>query len=193
MIFQKHGFFSKSICAAIACMLFFSCKNEMEKISSFRQNDTIPVESALDIEYFYSENAVLKTKMTAQIMNRYEVPESFVELPQGFMLEMFDSLGNITSSISAKWARKYEQKKILEAKYNVVVTDYVENKTLNTNHLIWDEGQDKIYSDKFVKITTPDKVIYGDGFESDQNFTNYRIINTKGEILLTRDRDKEEE
>jgi LPS export ABC transporter protein LptC len=193
MIFMKPGFLSKSICAAIACMLFFSCRNEMEKITSFRQNDTIPVESALDIEYFYSENAVLKTKMTAEIMNRYEVPESFIELPQGFMLEMFDSLGNITSSISANWARKYEQKKMLEAKYDVVVIDHVENKTLNTNHLIWDEGEDKIFSDKFVKITTPDKVIYGDGFESDQNFTNYRIINTKGEILLTRDRDEEEE
>lgn len=185
----KRSFIVQSIFVFLTGMLFFSCKNDMEKIASFRQNDTIPVESARDIEYFYSENAVLKTKMTAQVMNRFETPESFIELPEGFMLEMYDSAGNISSTITAKWARKYEQKKILEAKYDVVVTDLVENKILNTNHLVMDENQGKIYSDKFVKITTPDKIIYGDGFESDQSFSEYQILKPKGDILLSRKKD----
>ena len=174
-------------------MLFFSCKNEMEKITSFAQNDTIPVETGIDIEYIYSENATTKTIMTAPVMNRYEIPEAFTELPKGFKVEMFDSLGNPNSIITAKWARKYDQSQLLEAKYNVVVVDCVDNKTLNTQHLIWDEGNDKIYSDKFVKITTPDKIIFGDGFESDQNFNEYIILQPKGEILLTRDKDKGED
>lgn len=173
-------------------MLFFSCRNDMDKIASFRQNDTIPVESARDVQYYYSENAVLKTKMTAGLMNRFDIPEPYIELPEGFMIEMYDSAGNISSTITAKWARKYEQKKILEAKYDVVVTDMVENKILNTNHLVMDENQDKIYSDKFVKITTPDKIIYGDGFESDQNFSEYKILQPKGEILLTRKKEENE-
>jgi LPS export ABC transporter protein LptC len=174
-------------------MLFFSCKNEMEKIAAFKQNDSIPLESAIDVEYLFSENAILKTKMTAPRMNRFEQPELFIELPEGFYVEMYDSTGVIKSSISAKWARKYETKQLLEAKYDVVVTDHIENKTLNTNHLVWDEANDRIYSDKFVKITSPDKIIFGDGFESDQNFTEYKIVNTKGEILLSRKKKEEEE
>lgn len=168
-------------------MLFFSCRNDMEKIASFEQNDTIPVESAVKIEYFFSENSILKTKLTAPLMNRFESPEQFIEMPQGFMLEMYDSSGNISSTISANWARKYEQKQLFEAKYDVVVVDKVENKVLNTNYLVWDEKQNKIYSDKFVKITTPDKIIFGDGFESDQDFSEYKILQPKGEILLTKD------
>ncbi len=158
----------------------------MEKIASFEQADTIPVESAVKIEYFFSENSVLKTKLTAPVMNRFESPEHFIELPSGFMLEMYDSAGNISSTISANWARKYDQKQLLEAKYDVVVTDKIENKVLNTNYLVWDEKQDRIFSDKFVKITTPDKIIFGDGFESDEDFSEYKILQPKGEILLTK-------
>jgi len=171
---------------AFAGMLLLSCKNDMDKVASFRQNDTIPVESVIDVQYLFSENAILKTKLTAPLLNRFEIPDVYIELPKGFLLEMYDSTGVLSSTITANWARKYEHKKLLEAKYNVVVTDFVEDKVINTNYLVWDEGQNKIYSDKFVKITTPDKIIYGDGFESDQYFTEYRIIQPKGEILLTR-------
>ncbi len=190
---MKHRFILLGISVIFTGMLFFSCRNDMDKIASFRQNDTIPVESAFDVVYFYSENAVMKTKMSAPVMNRFDIPEVFVELPKGFELQMYDSVGNVSSIITAKWARKYEQKKILEAKYDVVVTDLVEKKILNTNHLVMDENQNKIYSDKFVKITMPDKIIYGDGFESDQSFSEYRILQPKGDILLTRKSEEDDQ
>ncbi len=171
--------------------LLVSCKNEMGKISSYKYNDTIPLESARDIEYFYSENAVLKTKMTAALMKRYEKPEQYIEFSQGFKIEMYDTLGELNSTITANWARKYEALKLTEAKYNVVVTDVKENKTLNTNHLTWDENNKRIYSNEFVKITTPDKIIYGNGFESDEDFNDYKILFPKGEILITRKKDQQ--
>jgi LPS export ABC transporter protein LptC len=181
----------KSIQIGIFCMLFFSCRNDMDVISAFEQNDTIPVESGVKVEYFYSEFAILKTKMTALLMNRYEMPEPYIEFPKGFMIEMYDSAGNISSTISANWARRYEGKQLFEARYDVVVVDKVENKVLNTNYLIWDERQNKIFSDQFVKITTPDKIIFGDGFESDQEFNEYKILQPKGEILLTRNEEED--
>ena len=55
---------------------------------------------------------------------------------------------------------------------------------LNTEKLIWNELTQKIYSDEFVKVTQKDKIIYGDGFESDQSFTKYRIFKIKGVINL---------
>ena len=36
--------------------------------------------------------------------------------------------------------------------------------------------------DDFVKITTKDQVIWGDGMEADQDFSEYNIKNVKGEI-----------
>ena len=59
------------------------------------------------------------------------------------------------------------------------------NETLNAEELIWDEKNGKIYSDKFVKITTADEIIYGEGFEANEDFTNYKIKNIKGTINIT--------
>lgn len=58
------------------------------------------------------------------------------------------------------------------------------NEKLNTEHLIWNERTKKIYSDDFVKITTPDEIIFGNGFEADQDFSRYKIMKIKGTINL---------
>lgn len=185
-------YFALTIPAIIAGMVLFSCSNDMETITGFAVDETIPIESARDVEYFYTENSILKSKLTAPVLNRFDIPEVYTELPEGFVLEMYDSSGVLTSTITAKYARRYENKKTMEAKYDVVLTDHIENKVMNTDYLIWDENQGKIRSDKFVKITTPDKIIFGDGFESDENFTEYYIVKPKGEIILTRDKEDSE-
>ena len=37
---------------------------------------------------------------------------------------------------------------------------------------------------RFVKITTADEIIFGDGFESNQDFTKYKIFKIRGTISL---------
>ena len=66
---------------------------------------------------------------------------------------------------------------------NVVVINEKGNQ-LNTEHLVWDEKQQKLLSNEFVKITTPDEIMYGTGFEANQDFSKYRIFNIKGTISL---------
>ncbi len=63
----------------------------------------------------------------------------------------------------------------------------VKGDTLSTEYLVWDEVKEKIYTDKFVKITTADQLIYGDGLVSNQNFTEYRITNVKGNIKIKKE------
>lgn len=43
---------------------------------------------------------------------------------------------------------------------------------------------ERIYSDKFVRITTEDEILYGEGFESNQEFTNWKIIKPTGSIKI---------
>ncbi len=55
---------------------------------------------------------------------------------------------------------------------------------LNAEKLFWNKTDKKIRSDEFVKIYTNDEVIYGTGFEADENFTNYVIYNIKGVVKV---------
>ena len=48
---------------------------------------------------------------------------------------------------------------------------------LRTNELVWHNDNQKITSDKFVRITSPKEIIEGYGFESDQHLDNYVIFN----------------
>jgi lipopolysaccharide export system protein LptC len=51
--------------------------------------------------------------------------------------------------------------------------------------LVWDVKEELISSDVFVKITTGDEVIMGEGFEADQGFTSYKLKgNVKGELKI---------
>ena len=89
----------------------------------------------------------------------------------------------IQSRLTADYAIRFEKQGKMEAKGNVVLVNEL-GETLNTEHLFWNENTGKIYSYEFVKITTADEIIMGDGFESNQNFTQFKIHKIKGTINL---------
>jgi LPS export ABC transporter protein LptC len=90
----------------------------------------------------------------------------------------------VNSKLDAKYGIRYERDERMEARKNVVVINEKGDK-LETEHLIWDEKKQKLLSDDFVKITTKDEIIFGNGFEANQDFTRYKIFNIKGTISLT--------
>ncbi|HRG51298.1 MAG TPA: LPS export ABC transporter periplasmic protein LptC, partial [Bacteroidia bacterium] len=71
----------------------------------------------------------------------------------------------------------------MEAKRNVVVIN-VKGEKLNTEHLIWDAVTKKIYTKEFVKITTKDEVLLGEGLTADQDFSKYTILHPTGTIAI---------
>ena len=69
--------------------------------------------------------------------------------------------------------------KIMLAQNNVVLISN-DKKKLETEELIWDEKQEKMYTDKKVKITTQKEIIYGAGFTSNADFSEYSITKIHG-------------
>ena len=50
-----------------------------------------------------------------------------------------------------------------------------EGDKLETEILFWNQNNDLIYTDRFVKITNEDEIIQGTGFESDSRLTKRKI------------------
>ena len=73
----------------------------------------------------------------------------------------------------------YDKKKLWELRSNVQIQSQRGDK-FETELLFWDENKEKVYSDKYIRISQEDKVITGYGFESDQNLTEDQIKNTTG-------------
>jgi LPS export ABC transporter protein LptC len=106
-------------------------------------------------------------------------------MPDGVKVEFFDKEMKPSTTMTARRAIKREKAQQMEAFGNVEVVN-AKGEKLNTEHLVWNEITKKISSDEFVKITTSDKIIYGKGFESNQDFTSYRIFKITGTINISR-------
>ena len=55
---------------------------------------------------------------------------------------------------------------------------------LVTSELIWDDQRKIVHTNRFVKITKPDEEFFGYGFEADQDFNHWKIINPTGRMLV---------
>lgn len=165
-------------------VLFTSCRNDVEKVKKITQPDSLPYQTAEDIELLYSEYGDLIFKLTSPLVKIYQGEEPRMVFPEGMKVVFFDSTGNnIRSRLTANYGIKYDKKKKMVAKKDVVVKNLEKNERLNTEKLIWDQRKSKIYTDKFVTITTEDEVLYGEeGMESDESFNSWVIKKPKGKM-----------
>lgn len=146
-----------------------------------------PVMSARNIDVLFSDSGKIQAKLTSPLMNRYSGESPYLEFPKGFKIFMYDSARQTSSTITGNRGIRHENTHIMEAWGNVVVRNEKKNEQLNTEHLIWDEGRQKIWTDVKVKITRPDQVIYGSRMESNAAFTRYSIQDPTGEMDVKKD------
>jgi LPS export ABC transporter protein LptC len=166
---------------------FVACENDIAEVNSITTAavDKLPLESSTNVEFLYSDSAIVRAKLVSPQIDRYAGKKPYLELPKGMEITFFKQDRTEQSKLTANYGIAYDSGngviEKMEAKKNVVVVNEKGDK-LNTEHLVWNAFTKKIYTEAFVKITTKDQVIWGDGMEADQDFSEYKILNVQGEI-----------
>lgn len=157
----------------------------MEKIHEISiQNQTYyPVETIKDCEIIYSDSAKVRVLLNATLMNRYADDLEYVEFKDGLRVQFFDVFGKKESELTADYAIIDDEKDLMLAENNVIVRN-VEGDILETDKLNWNQQKEEIFTNEFVKITTENEVIFGEGLVSNQNFSKYTIRKIKGSITI---------
>lgn len=168
-------------------LFFLSCENDMKTVSNLTSVDTLPLESAKNVEVLYSDSAQVQIWMVSPEFDRYEGSDPYIDFPKGVKVIFYDKNLQEKSVLTCLHATIHERTKIMEARNKVEIVSRVKQEKLNTERLIWDERKEKIYSDEFVKVTTRDKILYGQGFESDQSFDNWVIKKPTGSFSVKDD------
>ena len=176
---------SKDITAAffvaVMFILFSACSGKNKNLAdAISENDTLPSMTSLGVTTLISDSGITRYKIVTEewtIFDKKNPP--YWAFEKGVYLEKFDTLFNIDASIKADTAYYYEKKKLWELRSNVQIQSQRGDK-FETELLFWNEKEEKVYSDKYIRISQEDKVITGYGFESDQNLTEYQIKNTTG-------------
>jgi len=181
-------FLSGCLLAFILLIMLSSCENDVETVNILSAPDTLPAEIIHDMEVIQSEHGKVQFILTSPLLERYEGKDPYIEFPEGVKIVFYDSLQIIKSELTANWGISWEKRKVMEAKNNVVVINHETQEQLDTEHLVWNQNDKLIYSEVFVKITTPDKTIYGEnGMEADEEFNSWKLKKVKGDIIVDKD------
>ena len=163
---------------------FMACENDMAEINKVISKDEIKVETAHNVELLYSDSAVVQVQVTGPKMLRHlDKNTPTEEFPEGIRVDFLNKNRRSTSNLTAKYAIRFESKNEIIVR-DSVVRNSGKGEKLETEELIWNDKKKKMSSKKFVKITKPDEVIYGYGFEADQEFNRWEIIQVTGQIKV---------
>lgn len=157
-----------------------SCLQKGDRVKAQKmQTDTIYPEIATGVQVNVTDSGRRIAQINSPLMERYAGKEPYIEMRKGLQGLFFDKQGVKQNQLDANYGISYEKTKVIEVRNNVRLEN-VKGDKLTTEKLTWDQASKKIYTDQFVKIATQNEVIYGQGFESNETFTVYRIFKTEG-------------
>ena len=179
----------KAIPAILLVGMVFSCKNSIDEIDALTDPMSMPVQTTTDAEYVYTESGKMLNRLVASKLERYDATgNKKIVVSGGFTFYTYDSLEQVSSTLTAENGTFFEEEEIF------VATDDVELKntrgeTLNTEKLTWWQRQDRVFTNTLVKITTEDGILWGDSLESNSSFDNYKLIRPRGELDVKEETD----
>ena len=161
-----------------------TCRNDLAAVQEIVAKERLAIESAREVSMLYSDSAVVRVRIQGPLMLRHlQGKEPYQEFPEGVLVEFFGPGQKVQSQLTAKYAIRYEGKNEVTVR-DSVVWQSLENERLETEELVWDDQKHIVYSDRFVKITKPDEVLYGYGFEANEDFSSLKIKALEGKIKV---------
>ncbi len=148
--------------------------------------DAVMTEYSENRTIIASENGVKQYRFFTPLLEGYTAgKEPYREFRKGIRMVTFkkDSTDEVDVTLTSNYAIYYENRKLWEAKGNVVVKKF-DGKELYTEQLFWNDLTNKIYSNVDSKIVEPDGVFYVSGFESDEEFRFWSAREMDGEMQM---------
>ncbi|WP_455584249.1 LPS export ABC transporter periplasmic protein LptC [Bacteroides sp.] len=177
--------------AIVMLLLFPSCGGKKAELGdAITERDSLPSMATLDVVTYISDSGVTRYRMDAAEWLVYDRKKpSYWAFEKGVYLEQFDSLLNVDASIKADTAYYYDKQKLWKLMGHVDIKNR-KGERFNTELLYWNQATEKVYSDRFIRIEQPDRIITGRGFDSNQQMTVYQIRNMEGIFYVDEEEQK---
>ena len=176
---------------AIVILVLQSCSSSVENSATLGVvRDSAAVMKTYNVTTLVSDSGITRFRVNTPEWLVYDKKAKPTwEFPQGIHLEQFDENFEIHSEVDAKKAIYYTELEEWVLSDSVYAVNNKGEK-FESEILYVHQKKDRIFTDKFVKITQEDKIITGIGMESNQRLTRYTVLKPQGIIPL--DEDEEE-
>lgn len=151
------------------------------------EEENYPVQESWDSKVIFSENGIIKGILYTDHLRAYNEPKE--KLLDGVLIEFFNDKGIKTSQLTSKKGKIDDLTQDMYAIDSVVATNDSAKIMLESDELMWRKKDEKIVTDKFVRITSPEEIIEGYGFVSDKQIKNYVIRNVTYQTITPKKND----
>ncbi len=160
-----------------------ACENDIQQVQALSKK-TIGVETAVNVESYLSQAAVVKAKLTAPLMLRVQADTPVTEFPKTLHVDFYNDSIQVESQLFAKYGRYMQNQEKVLLKDSVIVFN-LKGDTLRTNELWWDQNKGSFYTDKRVIIhKLHNDVIEAIGMTANQDLTDINLFKIQPSTFL---------
>lgn len=177
-----------------SAILLFSCQAsapQTEEPTESQNAENMMTEYSENLSIVMSENGLKSYHFETPLMEGYTLArDPYREFRKGIKITMFeeDSTSSDAATLTANYAIFYENRKLWEAKGDVVVIQ-TNGRRLYTQQLFWNQSTHRIYSNVDSRIVDGDEMTDCEGFESDEEMTQWKYRKLKGVTYFTMSED----
>ena len=170
------GGMANGIGILVVLMLLLSCSGKKNApVALAAPRDSLPVMDTEKVTTLISDSGVTRYRIETEEWLVYDRKNpSYWAFEKGLYLEKFDTLFRVEASIQSDTAYYYDKMRLWKLQGHVDVKNQ-KGERFNTELLFWDQSKQRVYSDRFIRIDQPDRVITGLGFDSIQEMNIYTI------------------
>ncbi|HNR08563.1 MAG TPA: LPS export ABC transporter periplasmic protein LptC [Saprospiraceae bacterium] len=169
---------------SLAAILFLgACENDFNLLQEAHQKKGNE-EMVRDVVLHYTDSGRLEVLLKAPVIKRTlqnNIPKQ--EFTEGIYCEFYDDSLRLKARLTARYAIRDENKRIMTARDQVVLVS-ADSTRLESEELIWDEGRAIVYSNKFVKWSRGKEVGTGFFFQADQSFKKIQMRKTEADNIV---------
>lgn len=166
--------------AVVVLIFLASCQEKQFNAPAIECRDSLAVMSTYDVSTLISDSGRISYRIDAKewlVFDKRQPP--YWAFEKGVYLEKYDLDMNVEATIKCDTAYYYSSQQLWKLIGNVDIRNQ-KNERFYTDLMYWDQENEKIYSDAYIKIEQEDQVTEGVGFSSNQSMTLWEIKNTKG-------------
>jgi len=172
--------------AILVCFLLFlsaACTSEKKDyLSGFKDRSAVAGMFTDSVTTLISDSGRIRYRIITEVWKVYDqARDPYWYFPEKIYFEKFNDSLKTESIVQSDTARYFSNRKVWELIKNVRLVS-LKGESFETALLYWDQRQQRIYSDSFIRIVQKDQVMTGYGFESNESLTKYKLF--KVEAIL---------
>ena len=162
-------------------MFVFGCKEKSVQQSVQSQpREQAAVLLTDSVSTLISDSGVTRYRIEAPQWLMFDKTDPpYQEFPEGIYLEQFDMDLSVAASLKADYAYYDETAQRWTLIGNVHAMNR-QGEKFETPKMMWDQQTHRVYSDTSIHITRETSIIEGVGFDSNEQMTQYTILNPTG-------------